>query len=88
MSNENTIRFSTDMEKDITRVKKVLSENGLYSQSQWAECMASVYYLQKYILPFGVTDEQACEELRNRKPCFNNNYENMRALKMARELCT
>ena len=88
MSNENTIRFSMDVEKDITRVEKVLSENGLYSQSQWAECMASVYYLQKYILLFGATDEQICEELRNRKPCFNNNYENKRALKMARELCT
>ena len=88
MSNENTIRFSMDIEKDITRIEKALAETGLYSQSQWAECMASVYYLQKYILPFGATDKQICEELHNRKPYFNNDYENKRALKMARELCT
>lgn len=88
ISDENIVKFSMDMEKDITRIEKVLAENGLYSQSQWAECIASVYYLQKYILPFGATDEQICEELCNRKPCFNNNYENRRALKMARELCT
>ena len=87
MPNENTIRFSMDMEKDITRVEKTLAETGLYSQSQLAECMASIYYLQKYILPFGVTDEQICEELRNRKPYFNNDYENKHALKMAKELC-
>lgn len=88
ISDENIIKFSRDVEKDITRVEKALAETGLYSQSQWAECMASIYYLQKYILPFGATDEQICEELRNRKPYFNNNYENMRALKMAKELCT
>ena len=88
MSNENTIRFSMDMEKDIACIEKALVENGLYSQSQWAECMASVYYLQKYILPFGVTDEQACEELHNRKPYLDNDCENKRALKMAKELCT
>ena len=88
MSNENIVKFSVDMEKDITHIEKVLSENGLYSQSQWAECIASVYYLQKYILPFGATNEQICKELCNRKPCLNNDYENKRALKMARELCT
>ena len=87
MSNENTIRFSMDMEKDITRIEKALAETGLYSQSQWVECMASVYYLQKYILPFGVTDEQICEELRNRKPYFNDERENKRALKNVKELC-
>lgn len=77
-----------DMEKDITRVEKALAETGLYSQSQWAECMASIYYLQKYILPFGATDEQICEELCNRKPCLNNDYENKRALKIVKELYT
>lgn len=88
MSNENIVKFSMDMEKDITRVEKVLSENGLYSQSQWAECIASIYYLQKYILPFGATDEQICEELYNRKPYLNNDYENKRALELTKELCT
>lgn len=87
ISDENIVKFSTDMEKDITRVEKVLSENGLYSQSQWAECIASVYYLQKYILPFGATDEQICEELRNRKPYFNDDCENKRALELVRKLC-
>ena len=86
MSNENTIRFSMDIEKDITRIKKVLAENGLYSQSQWAECMASVYYLQKYILPFGAIDEQICEELRNRKSYLNDDRENKRALELTKEL--
>lgn len=88
VSDGNIVKFSMDMEKDITRVEKVLAKNGLYSQSQWAECMASVYYLQEYILPFGVVDEQICKELCNRKPHLNNDYENKRALKMARELCT
>lgn len=46
ISDGNIVKFSTDMEKDITRIEKVLSENGLYSQSQWTECMASIYYLQ------------------------------------------
>ena len=87
MSNENTIRFSMDMEKDITRIEKVFAETGLYSQSQWAECMASVYYLQKYILSFEATDEQICEELRNRKPYFNDERENKRTLKNMKELC-
>lgn len=88
ISDGNIVKFSTDMEKDITRIEKVLSENGLYSQSQWAECMASIYYLQKYILPFGATDEQICEELCNRKLYLNDDCENKRALKIARELCT
>ena len=88
VSDENIAGFSADVEKDITRAEKALAETGLYSQIQWAECMASVYYLQKYILPFGATDKQICEELHNRKPYFNNDYENKRALKMARELCT
>lgn len=87
VSDENTVRFSADMEKDITRVEKALAETGLYRQSQWAECMASVYYLQKYILPFGTTDEQICEELYNRKPYLDNDYENKRALKIVKELC-
>lgn len=47
VSDENTAEFSADMEKDITRVGKALAETGVYSQSQWAECMASVYYLLK-----------------------------------------
>lgn len=88
ISNGNIVKFSMDMEKDITRAEKALAETGLYSQSQWAECMASIYYLQKYILPFGATDEQICKELYNRKPYLNNDCENKRALKMARELCT
>ena len=88
VSDENIVKFSMDMEKDISRVEKALAETGLYSQSQWAECMASVYYLQKYILPFGATDEQICEKLRNRKPHLDNDYENKRALMMVRELCT
>lgn len=86
VSDENTAKFSVDMEKDITRVEKALAENGLYSQSQWADCIASVYYLQKYILPYGATDEQICKELRDRKPYFNNDYENKRALKAVKEL--
>lgn len=88
ISDENIVKFSRDVEKDITRIEKALAENGLYSQSQWAECMASIYYLQKYILPFGAIDEQICKELCNRKSYFNNNYENRRALKIAKELCT
>ena len=47
ISDGNIVKFSMDMEKDITRVEKALAETGLYSQSQWAECMASIYYLQK-----------------------------------------
>lgn len=88
VSDGNIVKFSMDMEKDITRIEKALAETGLYSQSQWTECMASIYYLQKYILPFGTIDEQICEELRNRKSYLNDDYENRRALKTARKLCT
>lgn len=87
ISDGNIVKFSMDMEKDISRVEKALAENGLYSQSQWVECMASIYYLQKYILPFRATDEQICEELRNRKSCFNDDRENKRALELAKKLC-
>lgn len=87
MSNENTIRFSVDMEKDIIRVEKALAENRLYSQSQWAECMASVYYLQKNIFQVGTADEQICKELHNRKPHLDNDCENKRALEFAKKLC-
>ena len=86
VSDENIAGFSADVEKDITRAEKVLAETGLYSQSQWAECMASVYYWQKYIVPFGATDEQICEELRNRKPYLNDDRENKRALELTKEL--
>lgn len=84
MSDENIVKFSMDMEKDITRVEKALAETGLYSQSQWAECMASVYYLRKNIFQVGTADEQICKELRNRKPYLNNDCENKRALEFAK----
>lgn len=87
ISDGNIVKFSMDMEKDITRAEKALAETGLYSQSQWAECMASIYYLQKYILPFEATDEQICEELYNRKPHLDNDCENKCALKIVKELC-
>lgn len=83
---KNDMKFSMDVEKDVLRVEKVLAKNGIYSQSQQADCIASVYYLQKYILPYGATDEQICKELRDRKPYFNNDYENKRALKAVKEL--
>lgn len=87
VSDENTAEFSADMEKDITRVGKALAETGVYSQSQWAECMASVYYLLKNIFQVGTADEKICEELRNRKPYLDNDSENERALKLVKELC-
>lgn len=87
ISDENTAEFSADMEKDIARIEKALAETGLYSQSQWAECMASGYYLQKNIFQVGTADEEICKELRNRKAHLANDSENERALKSAKELC-
>ena len=86
-SDENTTEFSADMEKDITRVEKALDKIGSYTQSQWAECMASVCYLQKNIFQVGTTDDEICNELRNRKPHLDNDAENKRALRLVKELC-
>lgn len=81
------VAFSADMEKDIDRLEKVLSQNGDYEQKEWAECLASIYYLKKNIFQVGTSDEEICEDLKQRKKHLNKDKENQRALEKVKELC-
>lgn len=61
-------------------------ENQSYSVSHWVECLASLHYLQKNLLSFNATEEEAIQELENRKDHLKDRDSNIAAYRLVEGL--
>ena len=75
------IRYSTDAEEIINRMREVFNEAVEYSRSVWVECLASLQYLKANIFSIGTQDADIIAELVKRKSHLNNEELNKKALK-------
>ena len=75
------IKFSTESEKIIMKLKEVLfSKDISYGICEWSECLGSLHYIKENILPSNASDELVLEELVIRKPHLNKETDNEIAL--------
>ena len=61
-------------------------KNQSYSVSHWVECLASLHYLRKNLLSFNATEEEAVQELENRKSHLNDRDSNIAACRLVEGL--
>lgn len=81
------VEFSSDMDVAIQKVSSLLNKKVSYNKSKWAECLASLHYLQTNIFPAGSSWDEIIAELKKRKPHLDNDSLNREALKLVSELC-
>ncbi len=67
---------------DVIHSKK----NRSYSVSHWVECLASLHYLRKNLLSFNATEEEAVQELENRKNHLKDRDSNIAAYRLVEGL--
>ena len=82
-----SVTFSPDMNLAVQRVSELLNRKVSYSSGHWAECLASLHYLQTNIFSASVRPEEIVDELQKRKPHLNNRTLNLEALRLVSELC-
>lgn len=81
------VAFSADMTSAIQKVTALLNRKVEYSSSHWAECLASLHYLQTNIFSASASSSEITDELQRRKPHLNNKSLNLEALRLVTELC-
>lgn len=72
--------ISVDNNKSIKLLHDLMSKSVEYPTSNWAECLASLHYIKKNLLPKSASDEDVVNELEKRKPHLDNVELNMQAL--------
>lgn len=69
--NKATLQFSSEAKSGIEMLRKMLNkkENAdiKYDIPRWIECIASLYYLKKNVLPSNAQKSQILQELKHRK---------------------
>lgn len=73
------IIFSEDSESNIKKLTEMMKDMHGYEQHEWAECLASLLYLKKYILSSSADSDEIIQTLVNRKPHLNNSEANKAA---------
>lgn len=73
------IIFSEDSESNIKKLANMMEDTHGYKQHEWAECLASLLYLKKYILSSSAKSDEIIEALVKRKPHLNNSEANKAA---------
>lgn len=82
------LEFAEDYISRVEKLGKLIKseDRGEYSVSQWMECIASMRYLCKNVLPRKATDKQVVEALEERKEKLQNHEINQTAYHRMEEL--
>lgn len=83
----SNITFSSDMESALEKLSALLNKDVKYKKPQWAECLASLHYLQANVFSASSDSKEIVAELKRRKPHLDDDKLNLEALKMVTELC-
>jgi len=77
----NNISFSTDTKKGIQTVKSIINigKGSSYGSAYWAECVASILYLRKYVFSSSADEDDILNELKERKPHLSDDSLNKQA---------
>ena len=86
-SSMSQVGFSADMNSAVQKASELLNKKVSYSSSHWAECLASLHYLQTNIFSTSANSEEIVIELQKRKPHLNDKALNLEALRLVSELC-
>lgn len=78
----HNIMFTQEAQNAFEQIKTMISQRGLYEDTNWLECISSLHYL-KYVLRFSVDDNIVLKELLNRKNYLNLHEENKVAMQIA-----
>lgn len=79
VSPNKPIIFSEDSEINIKKLTAMMKNTYGYQQYEWAECLASLLYLKKYILSSSANSDEIIQALVNRKPHLSNSEANQAA---------
>ena len=82
-----SVAFSADMSSAVKKATELLNKEVKYSSSHWAECLASLHYLQTNIFSASASPDEIVDELQQRKPHLNDRALNLAALRLVSELC-
>lgn len=78
---EANIKFSSESEKAILKLKEILFDDSIsYDICDWAECLGSLHYIKENMLPSNATNEEIIDELMIRKPHLNRQKDNLAAI--------
>ena len=80
-----SVAFSQEAMEIMECLKKAFFCETEYSLRYWAEAIASLLYLKKYVYP-SYTDEEIIEALENRKKDLRNRKENQKAMKVLKKI--
>lgn len=81
------ITFSSDMNSALERLSELLNQKVKYKTPQWAECLASLHYLQSNVFSASSDPKDIVAELKRRKPHLDDENLNLKALEMVTALC-
>ena len=86
----NSISFSVDAQKGIQSVKNIINigKDSIYGSANWAECVASILYLRKYVFSSSAKEDDILEELKERKPHLSDDTLNEKAYNLVNEYFT
>ena len=81
----NSISYSADSTSNIESLHQIMKTNTRYESQTWAECLASILFIKKYIMPSSASDDEILKELVKRKPHLNQSESNKHALKIIKD---
>lgn len=75
------IKFRKEFVVKINRLKELIEseQKGNYSTGQWLDCLSSLCYLKKYIMPPNSSDNELLRELQRIKPYLWSQETNKKA---------
>lgn len=76
-----SIKFRKEFIEKINNLKKLIKSDhkGYYSTEQWLDCLSTLCYLKKNIMPPNSSDNELINELQYKKPYLNNQEANKKA---------
>ena len=85
MSSEPSVEFNQDAIKIMGCLKDVFSRETEYSVRYWAEAVASLLYLKRYVYP-SYTDDELIAKLEGQKKDLRMREENVKAMNVLKEI--
>lgn len=82
------ISYDNYTAEQMLNLKYVLEKNGSYTLLKWANCLASVHYIENNFFNKGVSEEIVLKELVTRKPNLNDDKNNHLAYKLVKTYLT
>lgn len=81
----SSVKFNADAERVMENLKEVFARRTAYSVRCWAEAVASLLYLRRYMYP-SYTDEEIIQVLEDKKDHLRNHSENRKAMDALKEI--